>query len=138
MPKYELIDHTADLAAFFYGADPKEVFENAGLALMELMVDRLPEQGGEKTDINLAGADFEELLVHWLNELLYWFQVHLKLTTAIEVQELSATKIIAAVSLADFDLNQHGIKCEIKAATYHQIEFREIEKDWRARVVFDL
>ena len=138
VPRYRVIDHTADLGAYFYGADPKAVFENAGQALFDLMVDRLPRRGEEEVRVSVEGTDREDLLVRWLNEMLYLFQVKERVVASVEISGLSENGLSARVSLARFDLGRHGLKNEIKAATYHGLELRPWRKGWRARVIFDL
>jgi len=138
MKRYSLIDHTADLGAFFYGADAQEVFVNAGLALFDLMVEHPPGQGRKMVRVALDGADREDLLVRWLNELLYLFQVQGLILTGVKIKGFSETSLAAKLTMTLFDLETHGLKNEIKAATYHQIELCPAPKGWRARVIFDL
>lgn len=138
MKRYSLIDHTADLGAFFYGAGAQEVFINAGLALFDLMVEHPPGQGRKTIRVALDGADQEDLLVRWLNELLYLFQVQGLVLTGVKMKGFSKTNLAAELTMTPFDLETHGLKNEIKAATYHQLELRPTPKGWRARVIFDL
>ena len=37
--RYKPIDHTADFGIHVFGKDEKSLFENAGLALFEVMID---------------------------------------------------------------------------------------------------
>jgi len=138
MKRYILIDHTADLGAFFNGADAQEVFVNAGLALFDLMVEHPPGQGRKTISVALDGADQEDLLVRWLNELLYLFQVRGLVLIGVKMEDFSETRLAAELTMTPFDLEAHGLKNEIKAATYHQLELRPTPKGWRAQVIFDL
>ena len=138
MPKYRVIDHTADLAVYFYGRDPKELFANAALALAGLMAERPPRSGGETLRVELEGADIEDLFVQWLGELVYHFQARRRLATRVAILELTPTRLTAEATLAGFDLERHGLRHEIKAATYHQVEVKPHGQGWRARAVLDL
>jgi len=132
------MEHTADLGAWFYGRDPEAVFVNAGLALMTLMIERPPRRGEAVTAVALEASDPEDLLVRWLNELLYLVQVKRRVAVSIRATGLTRTRFEADVETAGFDLARHGIRGEIKAATYHALELRPWRGRWRARVVFDL
>jgi len=138
MRRYKVLDHTADLGAYFYGANPQEVFVNAGLALFSLMLDRPPRQGKATEKVALEGTDPEDLLVRWLNELLYLFHVREQVVVNITMKDFRENALTSVLTLAPFDLEAQGVKNEIKAATYHQIALEPIKNGWRARVIFDL
>ena len=68
---YTLFDHTADLGIKIRGSDLKNLFEEAGRALMELMIrGELFEKTSSKT-ISVSGGDLADLMVRWLGEILY-------------------------------------------------------------------
>jgi len=138
MRRYKVLDHTADLGAYFYGANPEEVFVNAGSALFSLMLDRTPRQGDETEKVTIEGTDPEDLLVRWLNELLYIFQVRERAAVDIRIEKFRGNGLTAVLTLAPYDLEVHGVKNEIKAATYHQVALEPIKNGWRAKVIFDL
>ena len=138
MPRFRQIAHTADMGAYFYGADPKEVFANAALVFFEFMVDRPPSRGNEHRILTVEGTDHEDLVVRWLGELLYLFQAEGRVVTGVDIETLSPTGLTARLTLAPFDLEKHGAANDIKAVTYHQIEFRPVKNGWRARIFFDL
>ncbi len=138
MPRYRPIDHTADMGAYFYGADAKEVFINAALVFFEFMVDRPPVSGNENRVLTVEGTDYEDLVVRWLGELLYLFQVQGRVLTGVDIETLSPTGVTANLTLTPFDFEKHGVDNDIKAVTYHQVEFRPVKKGWRAKIFFDL
>ena len=132
------MDHTADLGAFFYGADLKEIFANAGEALFALMIDKPPRRGGEEMAVSVQGTDLEDLLVRWLSELLFLFQTQARVVTRARVKKITEKSLSATVKFVPFDPDRHGVRDEIKAATYHQIEIKPTPTGWRAKVIFDL
>ena len=132
------MDHTADLGAFFYGADLKEIFANAGEALFALMIDKPPRRGGEEMAVSVQGTDLEDLLVRWLSELLFLFQTQARVVTRARVKKITEKSLSATVKTVPFDPDRHGVRDEIKAATYHQIEIKPTPTGWRAKVIFDL
>ncbi|MEW6262525.1 MAG: archease [Thermodesulfobacteriota bacterium] len=138
MPGYRLLNHTADLGVLFYGPSPESLFVNAGLALSRLMMERPPRRGREKRRLKLEGEDRAELLVRFLSELLYLFHVQGQVLTAAAVDRLTAKELEISLDLAGYDPESHGLKAEIKAVTYHDLEIKPTRTGWRARVVFDL
>jgi len=138
MPRFRTIDHTADLGIYFYGKTPEEVFIHAGAVLFELMIKARPGAGEIRKQVILEGSDLGDLLVRWLSELLYFFFVQKQVMTGAEIKSLSDTRLEAEVKLVPFDPAAHEIINEIKAVTYHQLEFKPGKRGWRARVIFDV
>ncbi len=138
MPRYRFTDHTADLTVFFYGRSPEEVFVNAGLVMFELLLDGRPDGEKEKRRIAIEGVDREDLLVQWLSELLYLYSSRDQALSEVDIEDLSPTSLRAQAELVSFNPETIGVKTEVKAATYHRIEFKPAKSGWRARVTFDL
>lgn len=138
VPRYRSIDHTADLGAYIYGETPEAIFVNAAYAMTAMMLERLPLKVDRRDAISLEAMDRPALLVEFLNELLYRFQVKGLAVVDVRVSRLTDTKIKADVGLAPFDPDRHGLKTEIKAATYHQLEIIPRNHGFRARVIFDV
>ncbi len=138
MKKYELIDHTADLGLEIYGKDLKELFENAGEALFEIICDLSQVAESMKKRVVVDGEDLEQLMVTWLGELLYLHDVEGSLFKRFEIEEIGSKSLKATVYGEKFKEGHHTIKTEIKAVTYHQIQVREEEDRWTSRVILDL
>ncbi len=136
--RFTVFDHTADLGAYFYGDDPRDVFISAAHGLVELMLEKPPQKGGEVLEIRLVALDPEDLLVQWLNELLYYIQVRELVPAEIDRLALGATSLEAVVRAAPLDPAAQIVKRQIKAATYHQVEVRPRPEGWRAKVIFDV
>src|SRR5665648_684311 len=73
--QYEFIEHTADAKFVAYGNDICNVFENAALAMFEVMLDTASVQPLQSCDIVLSANRLDELLHDWLSELLFLFEV---------------------------------------------------------------
>jgi SHS2 domain-containing protein len=67
---YKLIDHTADLGIVVYGTNLRELFENAGYAMFDVITDTNRLNAPSETTINVSGDDWPDLMVNWLRELL--------------------------------------------------------------------
>jgi len=138
VPRYRVIDHTADLTVYFYGRSPEEVFINAGKVMFELMLDGRPNGKQEERLLEITGVDREDVLVQWLSELLFLYESRNQALSGAEIESLSSTGLRARLKLVSFDPAIVGVKTEIKAVTYHQAEFRPSKSGWQARVTFDL
>lgn len=135
---YTLLDHTADLRIRVNGADPADLFKNAGLALFDLITqpDRLKPR--EVIEVAVTGDDSADLMVNFLRELLYLWTGKEKLVKMIEIQQISETSVSARVSADHYQPHRHTILHEIKAVTYHQIDVSRTMDGWQATVVFDV
>jgi SHS2 domain-containing protein len=72
MTLYKLIDHTADLGIEVTVRTKSELFTNAALSLMDIVVERKGTGGGVKEKaMTVEGSDPADLLINFLRELLY-------------------------------------------------------------------
>ena len=138
MKKYEFIDHTADLGVEVYGKDLKELFENAGEALFEIICDMSNVIESVKRVITLESDDLEQLMVVWLGELLYLYDTERLLFKRFNIQRIGNNGLEAVLYGEELKTGHHTINAEIKAVTYHQIQVRQEENRWKSRVIFDM
>ncbi|MGD9159588.1 MAG: archease [Desulfobacteraceae bacterium] len=135
---YSLFNHTADLGMSVKGHSCEDLFRNAGTALLELLVDNKAPETGKKLEVSLDGNDLPDLMVKWLSEILYLFEGESLIVTEISINSLNSSNITSTLSVIEFDGRYHAVLREIKAVTYHQIEVKEKNGLWTARVIFDL
>jgi len=142
---YRQLDHPADLMIEVVGKGREGLFVSAGEALTDILVgiERVGEEANEgfgTMEVTAAGETLEELLVDWLRELLYLFDVKGWIFSAFEIVELTKNSLRAMCSGEIFDIERHGIKTEIKAVTYHGLEIviDEERGDCTAVILFDV
>jgi SHS2 domain-containing protein len=135
---YTLLDHTADLRIRISGASQAALFENAGLALADLICDPDTLNPEEEHTINIEGDDPADLMVNYLRELLYQWTGKEKLIKMVEILHLSETHVSARIVTAHYAPHDHTILNEIKAVTYHQITVEATDAGWQTVVVFDI
>lgn len=135
---FEIIDHTADIGIVVYGENMKELFCNAGLALLGLITE--PERVEEKLHRNLkvTSDDREGLLVNWLNELIYLFDAEQLMFCRFDVENLTDRQLEASCHGEKFDPNKHRIKRGVKAATYHMLKLEENDAGYKAQIILDI
>jgi SHS2 domain-containing protein len=141
MKEFEIIDHTADIGIFAYGKTKREVFINAAKGMFEIIAGENRELKENFYDkIKLEAKSLEDLLIAWLNELLYISEVKLVILNKFKIKELSDGQIKAEVGGTKINHLSIRIKREVKAVTYHRLEIKKDEESglWRAQVIFDI
>ena len=135
---FKIIDHTADVGIIAYGADVEELFSNAALALFSLITE--PGSIKEKLhlDVEVSSEDRDSLLVEWLNELIYLFDVKHILFNRFDIESLTHNQLKATCYGESFDPTRHKIKAGVKAATYHMLKLDKDGSGYKAQIIFDI
>ncbi|PMQ01577.1 MAG: protein archease [Dictyoglomus sp. NZ13-RE01] len=138
MKNYELLDHTADIGIITYGATKEEAFENSAKAMFDLIVPLEEIQEKTRFDIEVDAEDLESLLVTWLNELLYVFEVKGLIFCKFKVTLIGNEQLISNCYGEKFDPKRHTLQREIKAVTYNLLKIENQNGKWCVQVVFDI
>jgi SHS2 domain-containing protein len=138
MERYIQIPHTADMAARIYGSTLKELFENAAYAMFDMSADLSSGAPEIVQHVRAGGADMEDLLVSWLNELLFRSSSEDIIFTGFTVDSLHENEVKAAVKGFRADPGKRTCKAEIKAATYHDLNIVKTPGGYEVAVVFDV
>ncbi len=135
---YRLIAHTADLGMVVRGKNLADLFTQAAWSFFDLMVETQHIDLAQARTIFVEAPDRETLLVAWLGELLYLFEVHRLVFGKFSIRSLTPTALQASVWGESYDPAKHRLKTAVKAVTYHQLHIREERGGWQARIIFDL
>ena len=138
MKRYEFFDHTADVGIRVFGNSLAELFENAGFALFDIITDIKQVREHEMRCITISRDGVDELLVEWLNSLLYIHATELLLCNKFHVQEIAQQSLTGEAWGEIFQDHRHVIKTEVKAVTYHGLSVYEENGLWKATVVLDV
>lgn len=139
MSIYRVIDHTADLRIRITAATIGKLFDNAAIALFDLILDRKKSTGTVTyLPISADGRDRPDLMVAWLRELLYLWNGKERVVETVRIDRLTEQRIEACVGTVPYVPEQHRVKTEIKAVTYHQIQVLHRLTGWEATVIFDV
>ncbi|EFK96091.1 Archease, tRNA m5C methyltransferase chaperone, partial [sediment metagenome] len=92
----------------------------------------------ESRRVLLEAKTDEELLVTWLNELVYLFDTEGLLFRIYDVLSVHGHLLVALAKGEIYVGSRHPIKTAVKAATYHQLKIENHEGIWTAQVIFDL
>lgn len=132
------MNHTADLGIMVRGTNLIDLFENAGNALIHVMLGNKIPGKTRSRKIFVSGDDLADLMVRWLGEILYLFEGDYLVVTSISIVSLTSSQLEATLETVPYDPEIHEILNEIKAVTYHQIQVTQQGDIWEARVIFDL
>ena len=131
-------DHTADQGIIVRADSLPELFVAAAIGMFDSMY-RLEGLTPDRTrDVTVTAADREALLVAWLQELLFWFEVEEEIVTGAEIHELGETTLRATVQgrLLGPDVLRTG--AAVKAVTYHGLSLQPVDGGWQAALLFDV
>jgi protein archease len=124
--KFEFLEHTADVLISAHGASLEKAFENAALAMFEVMTDTTQINPIEKDTLEVEAEDEYALLYSWLEALLVKFEVNGMLCSKFEILGLEDNsegfKLKANVWGERFNAEKHPQRVAVKAVTYHRME----------------
>ena len=138
MPRFRILEHTADVGFEAFGSTLQEVFENAAQALAHLIAEPSIINADEKVRIEVQGADRPDLLVNWLSEILYRHDAERWLFRDFKVESLDDHAISGIAWGEKFDPARHETNLMVKAITYHQLSLQQTADGWRAQVYVDI
>lgn len=133
MKPFEYLEQTADVRVRVYGADQRELFEHAVLAVSDAMRPVWKDESRVRTfDVQSPGP--EDLLIDFLNEAIASTKTNKEAYERVEFTTL--TPFRAAGTLTGRGVERFDI--EIKAATYHDLAIKHIDTGLVADVTFDI
>lgn len=138
MKSFEVIEHTADTGIRAFGKDIKEAFENSARGMFSLVanLDKVEEKNEQEVEVQADNR--EDLLVEWLNELLYLLEVKRLVLKSFKIAEMDEHHLKAKVFGEEIDEKKHELGVDIKAVTYHMLKVAKTDDRWEAQVIFDV
>jgi SHS2 domain-containing protein len=140
--RFEFLEHTADAYIAAYGKDLAEAFENAALAMFDVMTDVEKVSPKVKNNIEVEAEDEYALLYSWLEALLIKFDTDGMLYSRFKILGLSQTsggfRLRAEIWGEKFDEKKHMQKVGVKAVTYHRMEIIKNPDAVTLRFILDI
>ena len=137
MPGFKIIDHVSEIGVEATGHDLKEAFASAALGMFSIIVELESVEAREKIEVEVEAPNQEDLLVAWLNELIYRLEGQNMVFCKFDVAELTGIRLKALCWGEKADQARHRFKTGVKSATYHALKV-ENGRPAMVRVVLDI
>ena len=141
MGRWETFDHTADVGIRVTGTDLDDLFRTAAEAVFDyIVVNRADVRPILHEAVRIASDDTGDLLVTWLNELIFLSETRHLLFSVFE-PHVSADRLslFARVAGEPIDRGRHELDHEVKAVTRHGVELRALPAGvWEAEFILDI
>jgi SHS2 domain-containing protein len=140
MGQSETFEHTADLGLRVVGRDLADLFVTAAAGLFDIIVaNRADVQDREEERVTLSAESTEDLLLSWLNELIFRCETKHRLYRRFEVSlDDDGRRLQAMIWGEPIDRDRHILDHEVKAATRHCLVVRRDGEAWLAEVILDI
>jgi len=123
---FEFLEHTADAYIAAYGKDLAEAFEEAALAMFDVMTDLEKVSPEVEDPVEVKAEDEYALLYSWLEALLVKFDTNRTLYARFKILGLeensSGFRLRARIFGEKFNPEKHSQRVGVKAVTYHRME----------------
>ena len=138
MKKYDIVEHTADIGIKAYGSTLKELFEHSARGLFDIIADLDGLKPSTSIKVKLEAVNTEELLVSWLDELIYNFYTKNIIFSEFKITALSDKRLEAEVFGKHIGNRKSRLKTEVKAATYHGLKIDKTKGRYEVQIIFDV
>jgi SHS2 domain-containing protein len=138
---FEFLEHTADAYVAAYGKDLAEAFENAALALFDVMTEVEKVTPKEEGYVDVEAEDECALLYSWLEDLIVKFEINERLYSKFQIQidETSeGFRLKAKIWGERFSPERHPRKVGVKAITYHRMEILKKPENVTVKFILDI
>jgi SHS2 domain-containing protein len=138
---FELFEHKADVGIRGKGNSLEEAFAECGKALFSVMVELDKVKAEERVEVKVEADDKEQLLVNFLNELLYLKDVKEMVFKEFElriIEENGKWRLEGRALGEKINKEKHTIKGDVKAASFHQLKVSEEKGQFVVQCVVDV
>ena len=135
---YEVLEHTADVGLRATADTVEALFAEATRGMAELAGVWSAGTEGEEVPIEADGGDLEGVLVEWLSETLYVHDSRNAALHRVDLDRVSDTTARGSIFVSPLSQERAEEGTQIKAVTFHQLEVRQTDDGWTARVFFDI
>ena len=127
MKNFEYFDVTADIGFRSYGKNLNEAFENAGLAIFNIISDTEDIKPTDEISFEITSEDEVSLLYDYLEELLFYHEVEFMLFSEFHVEIDENLHLKATIKGEPINWDKHERKTEIKAITFHKMHVKKTD-----------
>ena len=135
--KYKFIDDlTSDVYFECYGKDLKEIFENAALAMFEVICKINQVRPKNKLIVKIKGKNAKELLFNWLQELIAQVDVEEMFFSKFNITKISETELTSEI--CGEEISKEKGNTVVKAVTNYKFSLEKNNKGFTATVSLDI
>lgn len=133
-------DHTADVGLRITGSDLDDLFRTAAEGLFDyIVVNRDEVRTPELESVQVRAEDAADLLVAWLNELIFRSETTHRLYARFDVHVApDGNSLDARIAGEPIDRDRHVLDHEVKAVTQHGLSLTRMEGGWAAELILDI
>jgi SHS2 domain-containing protein len=141
---YEFLEDiaTADIAFRAWGKNLEELFQAAGDATINVMIDNLEAiELKEQRTFSLENDQLDMLLFNFLQELIYYKDSEQLLLRSqqIKVEKKNVNHELTAITQGEkLDSKRHQQRVDVKAVTLHRFQLEKTDQGWTAMVILDI
>ena len=136
--KYRVIRKSSELSIRLSGDSLEGVLADAGAALFDLLVDMTAVEARESVTLEVEGLDNDDLMVNWMRELLYEYQVSGYMLKEFDIHESGEFFVRAEARGEKFDPDRHEEREAIRAVDERLSHLGKMGSQWTAQVSFEL
>lgn len=134
----ERIGHTADVGLRVKAASAPDAFVAVAQGMFEILLSRRDAAETEEWAIHVTADDWQDLLVAWLEELLYRFEMEEMVPASFEIKRLDPEQLEARIRGERLDPDRHEVGTQIRAVTSNHIYARQMSAGFEVQIVFDI
>jgi SHS2 domain-containing protein len=136
----ETFEHTADVGLRIRAADLDDLFRTAAEGVFDyIVVNRDAVRVAGTEPVSLRRDEPSELLVAWLNELIFRSETQHRLYSRFDVHlDDDGRSLQAEIGGEPIDRDRHILDHEVKAVTHHGLTLRRVGEDWLAEMILDI
>jgi SHS2 domain-containing protein len=133
-------DHTADVGLTIRGNDLDDLIQTAAEGMFDYIVaNRDAVRDLERERIELRADSTADLLVAWLNDLIFRMETEHRLYSRFDVHVApDGLSLVAEIGGEPIDPDRHVLDHEVKAVTHHGLTLARNDGGWVAELILDI
>lgn len=138
---FELFEHKADIGVRGFGTTLEEAFEECAKAMFSVMVELESVNARESVQVNASARNESELLLKWLNELLYKASVKEMIFCEFKARikkENKEFKLEGTARGEKINPKKHRLKTEVKGVSYSGLKVKKEKGKFLAQCIVDV
>ncbi|CAN5602212.1 archease [soil metagenome] len=140
MGTVEMFEHTADVGLRVRADDLEDLFRSAAEGLFDYIVTNREEvREVVSEELALRTDSTGQLLIDWLNELIFRCETQHRLYRRFEVRlSRDGNELQATILGEPIDQDRHRLDHEVKAVTHHGATLKKGAESWEAELILDI